>query len=251
MAKKRIGARRTVVLLLLLCAIFSFPVVSRVYAKYLYTAKDQQEIHTNAFYFESDLLVENGKTYTLNPGTQSMTFDLRNYADELRFSDEDIAYTVTLTGTDGARITVTEGELEKAVKSGQEIKLENLVDGGTYTVTATGKAGFEKTLSATFTVLTAPEGLYMYVQDDPDQPFVLLTVWTDNLIGELTVTPGANLIPDNTWPGMDKLKKGDEITKLLGKYESVTYRFFKGQGYDTNFSVKIGQTTAVSKQPEG
>ena len=222
----RLSFGQVLIALLVLSAVLSMAAVSSVYAKYLRENEQNATVHTNDFYFESDLLSESGKEYSLNPGTAEISFTLKNFADELRVSDKDI--TVTLTVTNGATLDPQTVTLTADNKSAQVV-LSGLVDGGTYTVTATGEAGYQKTLKATFTVLSDPAAAYYHVDDDSNahEAYVLLTVWTGNLQGEVSVTPPAGLIPDNTWQGMADVKTGDDITGNLGEYSSVAYRFFK------------------------
>ena len=222
----RLSLKRTVIAVLALSAIFSVAAVSDVYARYLKKKEQQVTVQTQTFYFESDLLAEGGNTYLLTAGTNEVLIQLYNFADELRVSELPVNYTVTVEG-DGAMIEGTSsGTLNQDNKTA-ELILKGLQNGKTYKVTATGKAGYEKTLEATFTVLTAPDGCYKTAEDHGD--YVILTIWTENSEQQkvFNITPPAGLIPDNTWQGMEELLTGNEFSVSLEAYSSATYRFFK------------------------
>lgn len=101
---KRSRVWLSVTLGLLLLILVTVPAV----AKYLLIRNTPQNIlDTKMFYFTSDLLTKNLPTEPLkiSTGTSSMTFELRNFADELRNAEMNINYTVTVTSQDeqGAR----------------------------------------------------------------------------------------------------------------------------------------------------
>ncbi|MBQ9784655.1 MAG: hypothetical protein IJW29_04055 [Clostridia bacterium] len=248
MTQKRI-LNRIVPLVIVLALSLSAWAVSRTYSKYV-TESDggRQFVTSPAFYFTSDLLVAGGKSYSLNPGTTEVSFSLRNYADLLRFSDDEISYTVSVAG-DGGSLSETAGTLSGGNVASQTITLSGLSDGGTYTVTVTGKAGFSQTLSATFTVLEDRAAAYWNV-DASNDAYVLLTVWTENASGNVTVTIPTGLIPDNTCQGLEAVKTGDASftdPTSLDADSSRVYRFFKTNDYSTanTFGVTVGSTTAT------
>ena len=77
-------------------------------------------VEAGNFYFTSDLLKEGGAEIALNPGTTKVSFELRNSADELRFADVDVNYTVSAEG--GATLDVTEGTLAKDATSTKDLR---------------------------------------------------------------------------------------------------------------------------------
>ena len=195
-----------------------------------------------------------------------MTFELRNYADALRYAEEDISYAVYVKN--GDKYINAENELVDAgeepplfangtLKTGKTnhatITLSGLTP-GTYEITATGDAGYQETLTATFKVSEAEAGVYKYV-DAEDDYYVLLTVWTENVAGEVSISCPGGLIPDNTDPAMKTAKTGGTIadtTSFTSAYSSHTYRFFKQTVGDENFdagdfTVKVNTTTAKEK----
>lgn len=232
-----IFSKRTLLTSLAAAVVLTACAVGGIYAKYVYDRDRFGLVGTPSFYFQSDLLMAGGARYTLNSGTKSVTFTLTNSADDLRFSDEDISYTVT---SDGGSLSVMEGTLTKKIKSEDTVTLSGLEDGKTYTVKAIGKAGFEETLTATFTVQSDAHAVYMHT-DTSNPTFVVLTVWTKDLSGTVTVTIPEGLIPDNTDPSMEKFTtETRQFQFRLEKYSSVSYRFFVGRwDKTTQFGVTL------------
>ena len=157
--QNRKTAKRIIIVAIVLVSVMLL--FGGVYAKYLYSNTKQNTVNTPAFYFESDFLSKKGVTHTVNPGTEEIKFTLKNHADKLRVSTDNIVYTIEVTG--GATLSSSSGELSGGVASDAEITLSDLTDGGTYTVTAVGAAGFSEMLTATFTVITDPQKMYKYV----------------------------------------------------------------------------------------
>lgn len=251
----------------------AFLCVGGISAKYIHQNSERNLFAAKEFYFTSDLLKEEGASYVLNSNTTSFTFTLRNNADELRFSEDDIAYTVTVTGKDlengdvtplinRGTDTPTSNEMENVKLAGDTVSVDtitvsNLVSGKTYEVTATGNAGYKTTLTATFTISDEGENIYKYL-DTSNEAYVVLTVWTENIIGTVNISfpevPG--LIPDNTdviLRGVQNYQAADATQNLSDgylaitaenpiadaesfteEYSSRTYRFFIDEASDFN-----------------
>ena len=120
--------------------------------------------------------------------------------------------------------------------------LGNLVCGRTYLVTAVGAAGYEQTLQARFTVSDKEENVYMNVAVSGGN-FALLTVWTENVKGNLEVAYTADgLIPDATDPILRDIMNWDrngekyinfsfyDSENFMTPYAYNTYRFFLSEG---------------------
>lgn len=211
-------------------------------------------------------MAENPKTYTLNPGaggTTSFTFEVRNYADELRNTDMNVAYSIMVTPSDGVTVTPASGELTASQKSTATITVSGLKNGQTYTITATGNAGFVSTISANVTVRPDAQNIYKHLYVDSTDPhYVLLTVWTENVSGEVSITFPAELIPDTTDAAMagtftpsndGAAYMFTDNSNFTASYSSHVYRFFKVSNisYDvSDFTVKIGGKTAVPGAPK-
>lgn len=200
--------------------------IGMVSAKYSQSGSDQKMVKAPEFYFTSDLLTaDEYPNYVLNSSVQQVTFLLRNRADELRTSEVPIAYNVTVNGAELRSGTIAAGASDDVA-----VTLSNMEPGETYTVTATGEAGYTQTLKATFTVSNKDENVYKNLMVSQDG-YLLLTVWTHNVEGELSVAFPDALIPDNTNTHMQTVYNKDaggssSFTAAFGKYHSQTYRFF-------------------------
>ena len=248
--------------LFLVCSVLLVAVMAyaggTTYGRYVHQESGSGVVVAKEFYFTSDYLKPEGANYTLNPGTTSITFQLRNYADALSSAEDDIAYTVTTTG---GTLSEGSGEIDKGKCNSVDITLNGLAAGNSYTVTATGTAGYEEILSATFTVAPAEAVVYKYLEQTNE--YVLLTVWTENIRGKAIVTFPDGLIPDNTDVAMVNVKNYaeghyigatfDDEGSFSDTYSSHTYRFFKetlGKTYTVNdFAVMVGTTEANPGTP--
>lgn len=245
--------RYSICILLVSCALV---LVGGVTAKYINVREGQNVIAAKEFYFTSNLLADTGKEYQLNASATEISFTLGNNEDELRYSEDEISYTVEVDN--GATLKIldaTEGILENGKVSVDNIKLSGLERGKTYTVTAVGKAGYIKTLKATFKVTDNNENLYKYL-DTTNGAYVLLTVWADNLKGNVSVEFPEGLIPDNTDPIMRNVVNysdasykaaafGDE-KNYVTEFASYTYRFFKDTAGDISIDDFVVKLTDVS-----
>ncbi len=225
-----------------------------VIGRYLHQIRSGGLIRAKEFYFTSNFL--DGDTHTLAPGSTKITFTLGNYADELRFSEVDITYKVTVTSADSATTPTVEYDneeqkLTKDAKQDDKVTITNL-EAGTYTVTATGAGGYKKALTAIIVVPATESAVYKYL-DTTNSKYVLLTVWSQGYEGEVTITPPQGLIPDNTDLVMGSVTTNEEFTDETSfknnGYCSHTYRFFGGGVTVENFTVTYGSQTATVKAP--
>ena len=241
--------KRTIIITVLVVLLFT---VGGVFAKYIYNSGGMGLLSAKEFYFTSNLLTENTAKYVLNSKTTEISFALGNNADKLRFSQDDIKYSITVgckSGDSYPEENIKYADSEQVLSGGSvdttSVTLEGLTMGETYIVTATGRAGYKQTLKAEFTVSDKEENVYMHL-DISNDAFVLLTVWTHNMTGPLTVITPAGLIPDNTDPILRKVYNysGTEYgavqftdnTNFTEAYSSYTYRFFisEDKSYDIN-----------------
>jgi len=230
------------------------------FARYATGKQAEGTVSSPDFYFGSDLLFTLPETYTLNPGqsgTTSFSFEVRNWVDALRINEKNIGVTVTVLPSDGIHINgieTAEATLTLAgnSKNSATVTVAGLKNGQTYTISATGEAGFKSTLTATVTVKPDEPHIFMHL-NDADNYYVLLTVWTKNLSGEVTVTYPADLTPDATDPVMTGKAAGTPITdntNFQTAYSTHVYRFFKntpGKNYtDSGFAAGIDHDNSDS-----
>lgn len=238
------GARvnKVVALLVLFCVCIGG--ISMVSAKYI----KQNDLKNNSakaqeFYFESDLL--DGEEHEIiatkdaaGNVTGSVTIRLKNYVDELRYSETAVAYTVSVeeTGTDNqladSSITNKSGTIAAGSKQKQDVTISDLEPGKTYLVTAVTNNVYKKTLQGTIKVLAPDEAVYASVNDQTE--YIEVTVWTTDYTGKVILKYGdIGLIPDNTNAKMKQaLSTGGTISENNWEANtSYVFRFFKT---DTN-----------------
>lgn len=240
-------------------ALVALLVTGQVVAKYIKQDLNRKEpVSAKAFYFESNYLTADCRKYNLNAGTQSVEIELYNFENELRISEVDCTYEVKVEKTDDVNyksdITVDPTTAEKQGTS--KFTLSNLQDGCTYTVTVTANGGYEKTLSAKFTVAAKTDKCYMNLSETAE--YVLLTVWTEDVTGKVSVTFPAGLIPDATDSVLKNVNNYNSETQTyesksfedsISNYASRSYRFFKTKDYNAesnSFTVKVGEKDAQS-----
>ena len=232
-------------------AILVLLIVGSVLSKYVYNNQGQSQVTAHEFYFTSDCLTEENKEHILAPDTTEIEITLRNHEDNLRYSSDEIEYRVLVNGSEEKV-----GSLEANKKSADKITIGSLENGKTYQIVATGSAGFEKTLKATFRVLDKNEKVYKSVKNTDE--YVLLTVWSEALSGDLAVDfPSLYIIPDNTEAVMAGTKTSDgaleDTVNFKEKFSSHSYRFFKASPVTISaddFAVTLNGVKAEAKTPD-
>ena len=226
---------KTVALLVLFCLCIGG--ISLVSARYIkQTDTKNNSAAAKEFYFESDLL--DGKEHEVvatDNGTASVTIRLKNYVDDLRYSETKIEYSVAVQeeGTDNQladnSITNQTGTIGAEPKNCADVTLSNLKAGKTYIVTATTSNIYKKTLAGTIKVKAPETQIQAKVSDNTNQ-YIEVTVWTTDYTGQVKLSYGnIGLIPDNTDDMMSDMKStGGIITKdNWGTNTSHVFRFFK------------------------
>lgn len=225
-----------------------------VSAKYMQQREQEMLVQAEMFYFTSDLLTEEGAVYTINPDTTSISFTLNNFIDSFRVSEDEIQYEVYVNNEQlGGTAVLNESKHTAKITFDVEA-------GQTYGVRAVGNAGYTKTLSATFEVAEKPTGFFKHL-DNSNSNYVLLTVWTEQISGEVTVSFPDGLIPDTTNSELENIKNYDNGSYIAGsitgirleEYHSRTYRFFKedpSRAYSVDdFTVTMGARVAQTGTP--
>ncbi len=262
--KRNDGRRRAFIYTITALVVLSTLAVMGIYAKYTTGKKAEGYVSAAEFYFTSDILKETPATYTLNPGKNGETeisFELRNYADALRWSDIPIKYSVSVSPADGVTVTPSNGEISFGDDLSAPVTISGLKNGTTYTVTATGDAGYVSTLSAIIVVKPDENNIYYNVASDHEGHYILLTVWTEKITGTVNITFPDGLIPDGTDPVMYKKdfsekKVVDEINFKDKTYSSHVYRFFvtgninqyTNESFKDKITIKPADSDAITAQ---
>ncbi len=207
----------TIAVVLSLCTL----TVGMLVAKYINERNSNSLVRANNFYFASDFL--DGKEHVLAPDSTSITFTLGNHDDDLRYSEVDIEYTVTIDN--GATIIngTDKGTLAKGDINDAEVTISNLKT-GTYNIKAVGKGGYSKTLTATIVVPEKETKIYYHI-DNSAGDYTLLTVWNEG-DKEGNVTINYSGIPDNTNTDMTGWLKDEGHSVTINPHESKVFRFF-------------------------
>lgn len=263
---------RTTVCAVLALVILSTIAVGGIFAKYTVGTQTNSYISSPKFYFTSNILKETAVPYTLNPGkdgTTEVSFQVRNFADELRIADKEISFKVKVEPPEGVTVMIdgivtSEGTLPVFPSAGSSanITVSGLKNGQTYFISAEGTAGFFSALYANITVKSDENKIYKHL-DVSDPNYVLLTVWTKNLSGAVSVKFPDGLIPDSTDYVMSTVYNYEngsymgyefmDSTNFANTYSSYVYRFFKTTNQDytvSNFTVKLGTAEATEATPE-
>lgn len=238
---------KTVALLVLFCLCIGG--ISLVSARYIkQTDTNNNSVAAKEFYFESDLL--DGGTHEVvatDNGTASVTIRLKNYVDELRYSETQIDYSVEVQEADNdsklekSNITNQTGNIATGEKHTQDVTISNLQAGKTYKVTATTNNIYQKTLSGTIKVTAPDTKVYAEISSNTDQ-YIEVTVWTTDYTGNIAMTyDNKTLLPDNTDEKMkDVLSENNTFySENWGANTSHVFRFFK----TTNAAGKTYQVT--------
>lgn len=222
-------------------------------AKYIQEKSIELIYQAKAFYFESDFLADNTapKVYTYEIGNTEIAIELKNSADDLRFSEVDIKYEVEITDVNGNLVKDSNGETLKPVLG--ELKKDRLdsniitfsnLHSGTYIITATSIKPYKKTIQATFFISDKDNSIEYHVNDAISSPILQLTVLVKDYEGAVDVVWPSGVAPDTTFSILSGINSGYDggSTKIYFKANSeYIFQFFKKQPSikytDDNFSV--------------
>lgn len=191
------------------------------------------------FYFESDLLNSNTNqvSYNYQRGIDTISFELKNNIDELRYSDVEISYVVTINTLDGKQVVDKSGNTVKEVAGkltnknieSKKIEFTNLPEGN-YVVTAKSKSPYEKTIQANFTLTSNDYDITYEVSDSSDSPVMRLTVVTKDYAGDVTINYPEGVLPDSTdlkFSGANSGSSQSSVTIYFDANSEYTFQFFK------------------------
>ena len=220
--------------------------VGVTYASYKRKHASDNALSAKSFYFESNLLKKDGATYKIYSDT--ISFNLTNFPDELRSSDVDITYNVTISSVDGGALpqdpnrTATLFAKESGVKTpaSSTITYTGLELGKTYTVIAQATLPYTKTISATFEMVVGNYQVPYTLEDHGD--YVVMNISTTDYLGNVNISWQNGYVPDNSAPILTNAS-GTSCTTSVTHNSSYTLKFFKTDSnviYDaTAFSLAV------------
>ena len=218
-----------IVYLILLTIIITMTVVL---GKYLQELKNNTLYEAENFYFRSDLLSEDIKSYTLQRGVNKIVIHLYNSEDRFRYTKVDINYVVKLEkiNDDGNLVKIREenGVLSKSGFIDNEVVFDNL-ENGKYKVSALATNPYTKILEGNFVITNNDNRIDYSVGDNVDSTVMFLTIKTVDYTGNIKIKFPDGLYPDNNEEAfknvnIDNLK---EVIVNFKNNSSYSYRFYK------------------------
>lgn len=203
-----------------------------VLGKYLQELKNNTLYEAENFYFRSDLLSEDIKSYTLQRGVNKIVIHLYNSEDRFRYTKVDINYVVKLEkiNDDGNLVKVREknGVLSKSNFTDNEVVFDNL-ENGKYKVSALATNPYTKILEENFVITNNDNRIDYSVGDNVDSTVMFLTIKTVDYTGNIKIKFPDGLYPDNNEEAfknvnIDNLK---EVIVNFKNNSSYSYRFYK------------------------
>lgn len=245
--KKKLSGLTLVCLLLSATAVLSLTAVTA--ARYVQQWKPAPaQADAKDFYFTSDLLTD-GDTpvYQLSnfvPGTSTISFQLRNYADALRVSESNVAYTVAATGLPNTTGTIAQsGSAGQSNEVALAVPATSFANGkATVRVTAQSTAPYAQTLEAVFELYQKISigAVTHEVYDAAGSNTVTLTVTTRDEAGTISITPPGGVYPDRT---DSRLASGNSFNANANAQYSFV--FFKSNPATTYAASSFGVSGSV------
>lgn len=203
-----------------------------VLGKYLQELKNNTLYEAENFYFRSDLLSEDIKSYTLQRGVNKIVIHLYNSEDRFRYTKVDINYVVKLEkiNDDGNLVKVREknGVLSKSNFTDNEVVFDNL-ENGKYKVSALATNPYTKILEGNFVITNNDNRIDYSVGDNVDSTVMFLTIKTVDYTGNIKIKFPDGLYPDNNEEVFKNVNidNSKEVIVNFKNNSSDSYRFYK------------------------
>ena len=211
------------------------------YAAARYVMQQQQDGLATAtdFYFTSDYLKESSEsaTYYIDPSTNDFTVELRNFADDLRFTSQGIDYKLT---AEGAVVDPVSGTMAGGTRDLATISVKPTAQDA-FMVTAISASPYTQTLTATF---IRAKGNHYTVEDASGNTAAVLTMTCADSGGPITLDLPSGVVPDAT----DDRVSGNTFTPVdSGVYSLVLLK--ADASLDLTDSGNFADTIDLNKSP--
>lgn len=221
-------------LLLLILALSSKGAVT--YSRYVIQRTNTQVATPVNYCFTSNYLTTGGASYTIYSG--SVSIEVSN-TDGITTTNESISYSISGTASDGSK-TISGGTATT------DSYLLSGTSGDSKTVTVTVSSPYTETISATFIFLDPDSSSFYEITDNGY--YITLALYTGSSIGEITVTYGNNLVPDNTNSLMTTWTSGTSgtLSELIpNAYYTMTFFEISDETYDAGQTLITGNSLVI------
>jgi len=199
-----------------------------VLAKYAQDHWSDNLVDLSKFQFSSNLLKPASENATYHNATNTISFDLMNYVDDIRKSELDIVYEVSIE-CDGEPVqnptgTNISGTISAASATETRVTYSNLQYGKSYVVTARSTKYYTKELSATFVIPAENDAVQVSIEKT--DYVVTIIVKTDNFAGNANITWQNGYVPDNSYAPLSGAT-GISHSVAIGSKSTYKFKFFK------------------------
>ncbi len=168
----------TIVLISVSLALAAALCIVPALARYITSQGMQSELDSDSFYFTSDYLRPDEVPVYKILGN-SITFEVRNYADSLRINGTDITYTVA---SSAGTLSASAGTLTKGVQSSAGLTLTYSFPDGEpqkeITVSVIGTGDYTETLQAKFVFIKPTSNLKYEIKDSVGSNYAELYIYS-------------------------------------------------------------------------
>ena len=233
------------IILIIVILLVLFSIVVPISAKYINNIKKSMEIQGSEMYFSSDLLEEPSISdtypkYTLSEGTNTIVFKLKNYIDDLRFSELDITYNIKVYNSLDTLVHQENGEiLYSSSKQEKDITISGL-NSDKYTVIVTSMSPYVVTLKGEFTILESNDDFTYVVSDGIGSSIVQVVITVTDFEGKINIKWPTGVSPDISNPLLSGAVDCTNYSIEFEKYSECTLIFFK-----TNSTIKYLETDII------
>lgn len=246
MSKKKIIISVVSIITLLSLVLVIVPSI----AKYVKEQGNQSKLDSEKFYFTSNYLVSD-EIPEYEIFGNSVTFEIRNYMDNLRINDNDINFVVETT--DGV-VSITSGTLLKDNKNKTEISLTYAFQGDEtqkeINISVIGTGQYTKTLKAKFIFIKPVQLIKYYIEDSSGSNYAVLYISSaqTDMIAYLTWDTDKLIIDETndyvygniTYDG--ETHTGSVTTKTIAANTTAKIVFFK-KNLSDDYSCSVTSTS--------